>query len=263
MYNFKLINADTDSVMIAKPDGSPFSEQEQERLISEINTMFPNHIRWEEDGYFSRCIVIKAKNYILKPYGEDKLKFKGSSIRDGKKEPALREMMDKIIYSLIENHTQEDLVNIYTSYIKEALNVTDISRWAQKKSISESVLACRDYEELSPEKLKEKGIRKNETTIWDAIKNEEDIQQGNKIYLYPAILESRLETTTLKNGKVKEKLHVVECLKLTKYWTGDHNPEKLVKRVYDTLCIFETILDMEKFIDYTLKKNQELLKELK
>ena len=133
----------------------------------------------------------------------------------------------------------------------------------KKKSISESVLACRDYEELSPEKLKEKGIRKNETTIWDAIKNEEDIQQGNKIYLYPAILESRLETTTLKNGKIKEKLHITEGLKLTKYWTSDHNPEKLVKRVYDTLCIFETILDMEKFIDYTLKKNQELLKELK
>ena len=259
-----LVNADTDSIMIAKPDGSPWSKEEQEKFLQVLNEQFPEKIRFEHDGIFTKVIVVKSKNYILLPENEKKFKLKGSSIKDQKKEPAMKEMMEKFIGCMLQdNFTQNDLINIYHSYIKEALNVKDISRWAKKINISEKVLACQGYEELTPEKLKQKGIRANETSIWDAVKNEEGVQQGDKYYVYPAILESRLEIKEFKNGRRDEKQILTTGLKMTKYWTGDHNPDQLVKRVYDTVSIFETILDMEQFVDYTLKKNKILLEGLK
>ena len=261
-HNFLISVLDTDSLTISKSNGGKFSEEEIDKLTSEINSISDELVRWEFEFYIPKIIVIKAKNYIL--YDGKKIKTKGSSIRDQKKEPALKEMVDKFIECMLQdNFTQDDLINIYHNYIKEALTVKDISRWAKKINISEKVLACQGYEELTPEKLKQKGIRANETSIWDAVKNEEGVQQGDKYYVYPAILESRLEIKEFKNGRRDEKQILTTGLKMTKYWTGDHNPDQLVKRVYDTVSIFETILDMEQFVDYTLKKNKILLEGLK
>ena len=53
-------------------------------------------------------------------------------------------------------------------------------------------------------------------------------------------------------------------LKMDKNWDGkDQNVVKLLKRIYDTICIFSTILDIEQFTNYSLVKNYKTLIESK
>lgn len=262
MYNFNLINADTDSIMVAKQNGEAFSEKEQQDLIEELNEMFPEYINWDEDGYFKKVIVVKAKNYILLEHGETQFKLKGSSIKDAKKEKSMREMMEKIIQALLDDK-QDTIEGIYKSYVKEAMNVQDITRWCSKKSITESVMACDGYTEAD---IINKKIRRNETVVWDAVKHIEGLQQGDKVYLYPVILENKIIPggVSEKTGKpLKDKVVEITGLKLSQNWKQDEDKLKLVERCFKTIEIFESVLDMDKFLDYNLKKNKSQLEELK
>lgn len=257
-HNFNIGPTDTDSISFCKSDGSPFSEQERAALLAEINDLSPEFIEWEDDNYYEVCVALKAKNYIL--WDGKKKTVKGSAFKTSSKEPAMKEMMEKVVDAMISDKI-DLIVDIYHNYIREACNVQDISRWSQKKSASEAVLKAKGYEKYSPEKLKAKGIRPNETNVWDAIKMEELVQQGDKFYVYPAILQSEIERTekTLKSGEVKVKEKVIETygLRQPKHWNGsDQDVSQLISRVYATLEIFSTVLDMSKFKDYTLKKSQ-------
>lgn len=254
-----MVNADTDSIMISKPDGAPWSEEEQDKFLEALNSIYPEKIRFEHDGIYTSVVVVKAKNYALLPEGETKIKTKGSSIRDQKKEPALREMMDAIISAMIY-HRQETIIDIYHKYINEAIHVQDIKRWAQKKTITKPILECNGYTQHD---IDSKKIRKNETVVWDAISNKEGIQEGDKVYLYPRIISEIKEVTQLKNGKIKEKITKETGLGLIEIWNNDHDTEKLVERVYSTICIFESVLNLDQFINYSLKKNQPLLANFK
>lgn len=100
-HNFILGPVDTDSISLCKPDFSPFTEEEQQMLIDEINAQLPDLINYANDGYYQACVVLKAKNYILRKHN-GKTIFKGSSIKTQQKEPALREMMEKLIEVLLE-----------------------------------------------------------------------------------------------------------------------------------------------------------------
>ncbi len=253
--NLNIVNVDTDSFSACKPDMSAWTKDERQELIKHINSKFPDLIRWEDDGYYQRVVVIGSKNYALLPEGSQKIKLKGSSIKDQKKEPALLEMMTKIIDAMV--YEKFDTINdIYKSYIKEALNVQDIHRWSKKISVSEAILACANPTE---------DTRKNEMDVWDAIKNEEDKQQGNKFYIYPVVIGEKVESGRIgKTGKpLKDKITEITGFRLDKCWNKDHNVDKLVERVYSTLEIFELVLDMTQFIDYTAAKNKSLLEELK
>jgi DNA polymerase elongation subunit (family B) len=252
MHNFTLINCDTDSITFCKPGGAPFNSEEQEELLTELNSLFPEKIKWEHDGIFKKLIVLKAKNYIL--YDGEKIKLKGSSLRDQKKEPALKEMLDRMIECLVHSHPN-DAVNVYNSYVKECFNVTDISRWCTKKTISKAITNCRGYTE---DDILSKRIRRNETVIWDAIKDIR-FQEGDKVYLYPALLSKEVTTKQLKNGKIKETVIKNTGLKLKENWASDHDEDKLVERVYNTAEILGGVLDMNQFIDYTLVKNKYLI----
>jgi hypothetical protein len=251
-YNFVIPVIDTDSLTISKPDGSEFSQEEINKLTKEINDLTDELIRWEFEFYIPKIIVVKSKNYVL-DYGGGKVKTKGSSIRDQKKEPAMREMMDKMIQAMLDDK-QDTLVDIYHSYIKEAINVKDIKRWCFKKTVTAAVLDCA---KPSPEN------RKNEMVVWEAIKNE-SAQMGDKVYVYPVILGYNTESGRIgKKGKpLKDKITEITGLKLEKYWTNDHDCDKLIERCYATVSIFETVLDMSKFIDYSKAKNKKLLETL-
>lgn len=274
MNNNVIVNADTDSIMIARPDGSPWTKEEQQAFLDALNAQFPEKISFAHDGYYDTVLVVASKNYALllnkefakkkdlNPDGSVKLKTKGSSIRDQKKEPAMREMMDKIIEALIYGK-QDTIQDIYHSYVKEAVNpITDIRRWCQKKSLSEALLKCKGYTEAD---IAAKKVRRNETNVWDAIANEEGMQQGDKFYVYPIQLPPKVTTGRVgKTGKsLADKVEEVPGLKLDKYWENDHDTLKLVQRCYDTLSIFELVLDMEQFIDYTKKANIPLLEKFK
>jgi DNA polymerase elongation subunit (family B) len=163
-HNFIISNMDTDSISFCKPDQTPFTEEEQEELLKELNSYFPEKIKWEHDGVYQKVIILKAKNYIL--YKNGKASLKGSSLKSSKTEKALKEFMSEIINSLLQD--QNNLVDIYHKYIIQALNVKDINQWASKKTVTESV--------LNPE-------RTTEQKILDALKGRH-IQMGDKYYMY-------------------------------------------------------------------------------
>jgi predicted YcjX-like family ATPase len=179
-----------------------------------------------------------------------KMKLKGSSIKDQKKERALSEMLNLMLKDIIENDGLE-LVSIYEKYIKEALNPADIKRWSQKKTITKAVLNCGTDDDA----------RKNEKDVYDAISGK-PVQEGDKVYVYPAILGKQVEVKTFKNGNTKEKVTLETGLKTVEDWKDDHCVEKLVKRVVDTTEILANVVDTNIFIDYSIKKNQSLLEEL-
>lgn len=248
-HNFILGPVDTDSVAFCKPDMSPFSEEEQNDLIDEINAMMPELIKYAHDGYYHTCVVLKAKNYIL--YDGKKIKLRGSSIRDQKKEPALKEMIDKMIECLVFDG-KEKMVGIYEDYIKEAYNVTDIGRWCTKKTITKAVLNC----------AKDPKARLNERKVYDAVSHVPGLQEGDKVYLYPCITSLEIIRTELKNGKIREKINKTVGLKVSDLWDNDQDKDKLVERVIDTVQIFSNVFDTETFTDYSLVRNKLALTNL-
>jgi DNA polymerase, archaea type len=249
-HNFILGPVDTDSISICKPDFAPFTEEEQEALIEEINSQLPELINYSHDGYFKTCVVLKAKNYILVDQ-DDKIKLKGSSIKDQKKEPALKEMMEKMIGCLI-NEDKDSMIGIYESYIKEAFNVKDIGRWATKKTITKAVLNCAH----------DPTARLNERKVYEAVKDVPGLQEGDKEYLYPCILSQEVIRTELKNGKIREKVIKETGLKRSAIWHEDEDKEKLMERVIATVQIFSSVFDTDTFIDYSLVKNKNSLTSL-
>lgn len=62
---FELVNCDTDSISFCRRDGGEITDSEREKLLNDLNSLFPNQILWEDDGYFKTMIVVKAKNYIM------------------------------------------------------------------------------------------------------------------------------------------------------------------------------------------------------
>jgi len=161
---FRIVNADTDSISFTKNDESEFTQDEQTNLLNELNSLYPNTIRFENDGFYKCVIVFKAKNYVL--YDGKKIKTKGSAIKATTKEPALREFTDRIISSIING--DGNYSSIYEEYIKEAMDIKDIKRWVTRKTISEKT--------LNPQ-------RTNEQKIKDIINNTE-YKEGDRIYCF-------------------------------------------------------------------------------
>lgn len=224
MNNFLLVNADTDSISICKQDMSVFSEEEQILLLQDLNKQFPEHINFEPDGVFPVLIVLAAKNYIL--YDGNKIKTKGSSLRDQKKEPALREFLDEAIRLLVNDEPTEKLVETYHKYIREALSVKDIKRWCSKKTLTEKV---------------ETSERTNETKIKDAIAGSE-YKQSDKIYVF---------------------FREDESLCLAENFNGDYNKNRLLEKVFKTTQVFKNIMNTKQlFLNYSLKRNKKLLEKL-
>lgn len=164
MHDFQLINLDTDSISVCKKDGSPFSEEEQEQLLQELNSLFPDTIRWDDDGYYKKIIVLRAKNYILDD--GKKVKIKGSALKATGKPPAMKEMIKRIIDALLNDQT--NFQEIYLEYVKEAAQIKDIKRWSSRKTISDKTL---------------NNDRTNEARIREAIQGTEFVE-GDRVHVF-------------------------------------------------------------------------------
>lgn len=244
-HDWKLVNIDTDSLSFAKEDDSEWTEEEHEMIYEEINQIM--YSDWEDDGQFDRFVVLKAKNYAMREKGKDKIKIKGSSLIDAKKEFAMREMMEKLVTNFINKDL--DYVKVYNQYLKEALDIQDISRWAVKKSITEKLMEGNDT-------AKKK--------VLNAI-GDKKVQVGDKVYLYNVIdgMKQKVEKgelVFLKSGEPK----MVEnkIVRLVEDFDGDYDKIHYVKRVFKTMDIFKNIIDMDKILNYSLKKNIKLLDNL-
>lgn len=222
LNNFIVPIVDTDSITVCKADQSEFSKEELERLTDELNSQFDKLINWELEFYIPKIIAIKAKNYILQ-HSKDKVKIKGSALKASTKSPAMKEMLKRIIDSLLNDRT--DFQDIYMEYIKEATAIKDITRWATRKTISATTLTSQ---------------RKNETIIKAAIEGTE-IVEGDRIHTY---------------YKNKDELGLVQN------FDGTYALDNMLKSVYDTIWVFENVLDCTQFKNYTLKKMKKELAEL-
>jgi hypothetical protein len=220
LHDFILGPCDTDSISFCKPDFSPFSEEEQQFLIDEINAQMPEFIRYAHDGYFKSAVVLKAKNYILKDY-KNKIKMKGSALKASQKEPFLKEFIDGFTKLLLDEE-YDKLLPLYNQYVQEILNVKDIKRFSSKKTVTDKV--------LNPEHTTQQNIL-------DAIQGL-NLALGDKVYVY-----------FNKEGKLKE----------VSRWQNDHDIPKLLERLYKTAVIFENVIDLSQFKNFKLKKNQKEL----
>jgi len=139
---YTLVNCDTDSVSVCRADQEFIVPEERKFILDEINALTPPQISWEDDGYYPVFVVVKAKNYIM--WDGKKLKYKGSAIKATQKEPALKEFISSTIDIILKYKVKEDIHeacrDLYTQYITEIMNITDIKRWASKKTITDKVL---------------------------------------------------------------------------------------------------------------------------
>lgn len=265
-HDFTLINCDTDSITFCKSDMSVIDKKEQEFLLDELNSLYPENIKFEHDGYFPSFVVVKAKNYIMLD-DKGKLKIKGSSMRSLKTEPIMKLMIDEIVKALV-NHELDSISDIYKKYVKMAKSPTDINQWSKKATITKAILKCKGYTEQD---ILDKTVRRNETEVYDAIVGVH-VQEGDRVQLYPAILDKEVtqvpilrknrKTGEMEHKGTKEQTEIKYGLKLVSNYDNDADTLHLVKRVYDTLNIFKTVLDMTQYINYTLAKNKQLLGDL-
>lgn len=221
-HNFTLSTCDTDSITICKPDGSDFSKDEISSLTEELNSMYPELISWDLEPKIDKMLVIKTKNYVL--CEEGKIKHKGSSLRDPKLEPALREFLGRIVDAILNENT--NFSDIYNEYVKEAMNVKDIKRWSSRKTISSKTLESE---------------RTNESKIRDAIEDTEYVE-GDRIFVF---------------------FNSDESLSLVEKFNGDYHKDKLLKKLFETGKRFSTVLNTkELFKNYALKKNKKELESV-
>lgn len=274
-HDWLLVNLDTDSLSFCKKDGSAFTDKEQELIRKEINQIM--YSEWEFDGMFSNFVVIKAKNYAMIENG--KKKIKGASLRDTKREKALIEMLGKCIDLLLVNN-KEGCYALFEQYAEEISDVKDISRWAVKKSITETL--------LSSERL-------NETKVLDALEDV-DFQVGDKIFLYNTVdgevqdsakgelIFTRINKAIYEAMGITKQPKLATCehsdratcrgcnpsiykpkmvpnkiLKRIEEFDGNYNVEHYMNRLYSTIQILETVLDMSKVPRYD--KYQEVVDE--
>lgn len=220
---FSIVNVDTDS--FSYTTGKKITKEEFDEQIAEINNLYKDGIVWEDDGQYRTVLVVKAKNYALKSYDKKKpVKIKGSALKASMKEIALQDFLVETM-DLLLNKKKDQIFYLYNHYAQEIIaDAIDISRWSSKKTVTESV--------LNPE-------RTNEERILAAIKHK-NFKQGDKFRVY---------FTTDEDKPVK----------LEEDYTGDHDQIKLLEKLYNTLKIFQTVIDISCFPNYKLKKNQKLL----
>jgi DNA polymerase elongation subunit (family B) len=248
---YSLVNVDTDSFSVT--NGAPISRDMFASELKSLNALYSPLIRWEDDGIYEKVIVIRAKNYVLVKDG--KVKYKGSAMTDQKKEPALAEMLENMVKAMLANETSM-LPSIYKNYVSEAMNIQDISRWLTKKTVTKAVLygsetASRNVMSAIQESI-DRGII-------------EGVQEGDKVWLYDAIDGVRQDTKKgepvfYKDGTPKMIPNYI--LRDYRLWKNDEDKMHYVKRVFDTVQILENLIDKKDFLNYTLKTNQPLLKEL-
>jgi DNA polymerase elongation subunit (family B) len=204
---------------------SPLLPDEQSQLIEEINSYFPERIKYSHDGYYDRVIVFKAKNYIL--YDGKKVKIRGSGLKATTKCKALQEFLKKVfdvfVYTPEIADISTNIQTIYNEYVHEIMTMPDISRWAARKTISSTMMESE---------------RPNETKVMDALEGS-DYTEGDRVYV---IYKSD------------------DSLCLVENFDGDYNRKRLLKNLFDTVKVCDTILPVkELFPNYALVKNFSIL----
>lgn len=224
-HDFIIAPSDTDSISFCKQDMAPFSPEEIKSLLGEINEQSPEKVLWEDDGVYKTIVAIKAKNYVL--FDGKKIKIKGSALKASTKSPAMKEMIrsmvDTMVYTDNLDEVNPKLQQLYSKYVEEAMQVSDIKRWASRKTLSETMV---------------KSTRKNETEPLKAIQGT-DYRMGDRFHIFRMPDDS---------------------YKLVEHYNGTYCKETLLQHIWDTTCTFDTVLPVKTlFVNNSLKKNYKIL----
>jgi DNA polymerase, archaea type len=220
---FTVPKGDTDSVTIYK-NGEKFEKDEINALLNEVNSILPPYIKFELDAVYDVITVFKAKNYAYRE--GDKITTKGSGIKASTKSPAMKEYINLVIDDLLYLKSMEEMQAHYKMYAKEIMDVKDIKRFSARKTLSSTMIESE---------------RTNETKVIDALKGS-NYTEGDRMWVFYLSDDS---------------------LCLAENFSGDYNKTRLLKNLYDSVSIFNTILDTKNlFLNYSLKRNQKYLEEL-
>jgi hypothetical protein len=154
-----------------------------------------------------------------------RLKSKARLLRQRSKNAPSKSFINRFVDELLAGRSSSQLQETYNSYAREIVNLQDISRWSFKKTITSSV--------LNP-------ARAQEQKAFDALEGQ-DIQMGDKHYFY---------------------FDCNDALKLQQHWAGDHNVDRLLEKLFKTVKVFETVVNVKTFHNYKLKRNKPLLLQL-
>jgi hypothetical protein len=214
-HNFIIANGDTDSISFKKADEKPFTPEEQEQLLVELNALMPEFIVWKNDKHYRRLIVFAAKNYVMDD--GKKVTIKGNSLKATKKEPALREFIQEVVNLLLKDK-KDQVLFLYLEYVRKIINLKDIQPWCFKATITKKV--------LDPETAFNQKILK-------AVQNT-PVSEGDKVHLF-----------------YKED----ESLCLREKFTGEFNRKRLLGKLKASIKIFRNVMDVSLFPDMRLKRN--------
>ena len=222
MNTYKLVACDTDSIKFCKTDMSPMSNQETVDILKRLNDKLPDLMILENDGLYDKMLVVKSKNYMTKI--GDKTDIKGSALKATMKEKALREFLEKTL-DYILSERKDDVIGLYNKYVVDIKNLTDISPWCSKKTVTAKV--------LNPK-------RTNEERVLAALEGE-NIQEGDK---YRMFFKSNTELCLEKN------------------FDGVYDADRLYEKLFKTVKVLEPVLGLEGFLNFKLKKNKDALEAL-
>ena len=213
---FTLVNMDTDSFSYCGGSRDSFAEE-----IVDLNSRFPELIRWENDGLYDKVLIVKAKNYVLKT--GSKIKIKGSALKATTKEKALQQFIREVI-ELLLNDDPLAVKKLYNSYAAQIARLDKIDNWCTKKTVTDKVLT---------------SDRTNEARVRAAIEGS-NYREGDKVYVF-------FDTQT--------------SLCLRENFKGEVYKKALYKKLYDTLKVFAPVIDLTSFSNFALKRHEkDLLK---
>ncbi len=249
MNNFVIVNGDTDSISIRKPDQTAFTKEEQDKLLLQLNSLMDEGIKWTNDGMFPFVGVIAAKNYIL--FDGKKIKIKGSGLKATKKEPRLKQFIKDVIQCIVEDRIEE-IQTLYFDVAKEILVIdekSDINKWAFKATATKKVIdPTTSFNQKVHNALIDARI---------------DIVEGDKYYLFfkkvSGVVESEYIIKKGKRvGKTAKRRTKIQNLEVVSQYDGDICKDKLLEKLFKTITTFKLVLDITKYPNLAIKKNIKL-----
>lgn len=259
LHRYNLVNVDTDS--FSYTDNSLPSKKQFDDQLEELNALYPDLIRWEKDGkdgLFDKIIVVKAKNYVL--VREGKVKLKGSSLTDQKKEPRLLKFLRELIDILLNDNNDKNVDSLlaYNKVCREVAYDFKVSDWVTKKTVTKSILEPKRANEQGPKDAIDEAIKKGVIA---------GIQEGDKVWLYVALdgekpQKIKGEVKVLKKSGLA-KMIPNDVYRFPQLWSGDQYAKHYLERIHDTAAILENVVDISKFIKYHSPKQTKALESLK
>lgn len=217
---YDIANCDTDSILVAKRDRSPFTEVEQKQLLEEINSKMPSKIVFAHDGLFDTTIIFATKNYILKR--GNKIGFKGSALKAPMLEKKFKEFLNQLVDNILVGKTDQ-CKELYDKIAYNIQNLPSMEGFTFKTSIT-------------PKKLE------IETHNVSALK----VQNLIKRHDLEVQLSDKLNCFYLDNGD----------LEIEDKFQGEYSKVRLLEKLWKVTQRFDGILPCEEmFTKYHLKRN--------